>query len=152
MVTWPWPVKLRNSVRQFFGLPGPVSDELKATLLALPAVCANGDALDCLRAFLGDHAIELPIGINEQLFRPGSTPVRAELGWTEHNVVMGYVGRLHHLKGVDLLAAAFREISRVRPDARLLIVGSGEEERTIRAILAKEIAQNIVHIEPEMES
>src|SRR5262249_25568674 len=90
------------------------------------------------------------IGLNEQLFRPGSTSVRDALGWTEKQVVVGYVGRLHYLKGVDLLAAAFQEISRDRPDARLLIVGSGDEERTIRAMLAKEVARRMAHIEPGM--
>jgi glycosyltransferase involved in cell wall biosynthesis len=143
-----WIAQLRPTVLR---LPGPVSDELKTMLLSVPAVCANGDALACLRAFLGDHAIELPIGINGQLFRPGSTNVRDALGWTEGNVVTGYVGRLHHLKGVDLLAAAFRELSQIRPDARLLIVGSGEEEGTVRSILAKEIVRGIAHIEPEMD-
>jgi glycosyltransferase involved in cell wall biosynthesis len=62
--------------------------------------------------------------------------------------VVGYVGRLTLLKGVDLLAAAFREVARDAPDVRLLIVGSGEEERYIRTVLAKEFACSFVHIEP----
>jgi glycosyltransferase involved in cell wall biosynthesis len=74
--------------------------------------------------------------------------VRATLGWAEHHCVVGYVGRLTHLKGLDLLAAAFREIAQEARDVRLLIVGSGEEERHIRAVLAQECARRIVHIEP----
>jgi glycosyltransferase involved in cell wall biosynthesis len=64
--------------------------------------------------------------------------------------VVGYVGRLTHVKGVDLLAAAFHEISRTAIDARLLIVGSGEEERNIYALLAKEIARGIVYVAPDV--
>jgi glycosyltransferase involved in cell wall biosynthesis len=64
--------------------------------------------------------------------------------------VVGYVGRLTHLKGVALLAAAFRELTRNAVDARLLIIGRGEEERSIRSILATELSRGFVHIEPDI--
>jgi glycosyltransferase involved in cell wall biosynthesis len=89
-------------------LSGPVGQELKSELLALPAVCANGDALARLRGFLGDHPTEIPIGLDDKLFAPQPTAIRANLAWTEQNFVVGYVGRFHHLKGVDLLASAFK--------------------------------------------
>jgi glycosyltransferase involved in cell wall biosynthesis len=38
----------------------------------------------------------------------------------------------------------------VVPEARLLIVGSGEEERRIRAILSRQIDDRLVHLEPRM--
>jgi len=76
--------------------------------------------------------------------------MRSALGWTNRQQVIGYVGRLTHLKGVDLLAAAFREISRTSIDARLLIVGSGAEERYIRPALAQEISRGLVHIEADV--
>jgi glycosyltransferase involved in cell wall biosynthesis len=116
-------------------------------LRTVHAVCANGDALARVRAFLGDHAIELPIGLDESIFMPGPISVRPTLGWTDQHRVVGYVGRLTHLKGVDLLAAAFHQVSCTAVDARLLIVGSGEEEKDVYALLAKEIARGIVHVE-----
>jgi glycosyltransferase involved in cell wall biosynthesis len=119
-------------------------------LRAVQAVCANGDALDRIRAFLGDHVCELPIGLDVQTFTPGVSSVRSTLGWADRHCVVGYVGRLTHLKGVDLLAAAFREIAQDVLDARLLIIGSGEEERHIRTVLAQEFARAIVHIEPDV--
>jgi len=131
-------------------LPGPVTAELTPVLRAVPVVCANGDALVRIRAFLGDHAIELPIGLDERIFMPAPLSVRPTLGWTDQHCVVGYVGRLTPLKGVDLLAAAFHQVSRTAIEARLLIVGSGEEERTIYALLAKEIARGIVHVEPDV--
>jgi glycosyltransferase involved in cell wall biosynthesis len=115
-------------------LPGPVTAERTPMLRAIHAVCANGDALERIHAFLGDHVIELPIGLDVQLFTPGASSVRSALGWADHHGVVGYVGRLTHLKGVDLLAAAFREFAQDTVDARLLLVGSGEEERHIRAV------------------
>jgi len=132
-------------------LTGPVSDDLKQTLIALPVVCANGDALARLRVTLGDRANEIPIGLDDRLFCPQPSSVRAKLGWTEQHIVVGYVGRLFHLKGVDLLATAFQKLSRVRPEARLLFVGGGDEENTIRSTLAKEIAGKLVHIEPGID-
>jgi glycosyltransferase involved in cell wall biosynthesis len=131
-------------------LPGPVTADLAPVLRAVHAVCANGDVLAQIRAFLGDHAIELPIGLDSQSFMPGSTSVRSGLGWMGQHRVVGYVGRLAHLKGVDLLAAAFHEISRTLAEARLLIVGSGEEEGKIRSVLAKELARGTVHIERDV--
>lgn len=131
-------------------LPGPVTAELEPQLRAVHAVCANGDALIKIQSFLGSHATELPIGLDEKLFRPGPTSIRPKLGWTEQNSVIGYVGRLTHLKGVDLLAAAFQQLSKNLANARLLIVGSGEEERNIRSDLANEFKRDVVHIEADV--
>ncbi len=131
-------------------LPGPVTAELTPVLRAVHAVCAHGDALARIRTFLGDHAIDLPYGVDCQVFKPGPASIRSALGWTEQHRVIGYVGRLTRLKGVDLLAAAFREILRTVVDARLLIVGSGAEERNIRPVLSKQLERGIAHIEPGM--
>jgi glycosyltransferase involved in cell wall biosynthesis len=64
--------------------------------------------------------------------------------------VIGYVGRLIRLKGVDLLATAFKEISKSLIHARLLIVGSGEKESLMRTVLKDEIHCGRVHIEPDV--
>lgn len=131
-------------------LPGPTAAKYLSALRRVHAVCAHGDALAQTREFLGDLAIELSIGVDSHVFIPGPTSVRTALGWTNQHKVVGYVGRLAHVKGVDLLASAFRDLSRTRPDMRLLIIGSGEEEKKIRSILAKEFARGLVHIEPNL--
>lgn len=131
-------------------LPGPVTAELEPALRHVHAVCANGDALMRIRSFLGDHATELPIGIDVELFKPAPISIRGDLGWTDEHKVVGYVGRLTHLKGVDLLVEAFREVSLTLGNLRLLIVGQGEMEKTIRSILAKELANGIVHVERDV--
>jgi D-inositol-3-phosphate glycosyltransferase len=132
-------------------LPGPVTAELAPVLRSVHAVCANGDALARIRAFLGDHAIELPIGLDGEVFKPGPTSVRAALGWTEQHLVVGYVGRLAHVKGVDLLATALHEIAQTVSDVRFLVVGSGEEEVKMRAILTKELAHRKAHFKLDVD-
>jgi glycosyltransferase involved in cell wall biosynthesis len=131
-------------------LPGPVGVELAPALRAVDAVCANGDALGRLRALFGDMFVELPPGIDGERFSAGQSPIRSELTWTEKHRVAGYVGRLTHLKGVDLLAEAFHQVAKTLPDARFMIVGSGELENTVRSVLAEEIGRGVVHMEADV--
>ncbi len=131
-------------------LPGPVSSDFEQVLRSIPVVCANGDALTKIREFVGDHALELPIGLDSELFRPGGTRIREELGWTQENWVVGYVGRLAHIKGVDVLARAFTKIHRTIPQARLLFIGAGEEEGKLRLCLKQELENGIAWLEPDV--
>jgi glycosyltransferase involved in cell wall biosynthesis len=131
-------------------LPGPVTEDLAPVLRASHAVCAHDDALVRIREFLGDHAKELKLGLNCQLFASGPSSIRTALGWRQDDRIVGYVGRLAHIKGVDLLAAAFSEIAQTVPDVKLVIVGSGEEEKRLRAVLSKALAAGMVHIEPNL--
>jgi len=125
-------------------LPGPLPAEFAPLLRRIHAVCANGDALACLREFLGDVAIELPVGVDLQMFAPGSSHIRSSLGWTADQSVVGYVGRLARIKGVDVLAEGFHELCRKRSDVRLLVIGTGEEERNLRSILRTDVARDFV--------
>jgi glycosyltransferase involved in cell wall biosynthesis len=131
-------------------LPGPLSADLAPVLRKVHVVCANGDALVQTEKFLRDHVVELPIGVDTNVFSPGPSSIRQALGWTDDHCVIGYVGRLIRLKGVDLLASAFKEISKTLPDTRLLLVGSGEKETLIRTVLKDEIDRGRVHIESDV--
>jgi glycosyltransferase involved in cell wall biosynthesis len=131
-------------------LPGPVTEHLAPVLRASHAVCAHDDALIRIREFLGDHAKELKLGLNCQLFASGPSSIRTNLGWKQDDRIVGYVGRLAHIKGVDLLAAAFSEMAHTAPEVKLVIVGSGEEENRIRAVLSKAFSEGRVHIEPAL--
>jgi glycosyltransferase involved in cell wall biosynthesis len=132
------------------GLPGPVSAELAPVLKMSHAVCINGDAFRQVHNFLGDHAVELPLGIDGNVFEPGPTKVRERLGWTRNDWVVGYVGRLAYVKGVDLLADAFKDVQKRIQSARLLIIGTGEEEVKLRSRLALDLGKGIVHFEPDV--
>jgi glycosyltransferase involved in cell wall biosynthesis len=115
------------------------------TLRSIHAVCANGDALQQIQSFLGDRAIELPVGLNHSLFTPGAASNRSRIGFSAEHKILGYVGRLSRIKGVDILAQAFRELSRTHPHVRLLLVGTGEEEPNLRALLRSESSRGLVH-------
>jgi len=73
-----------------------------------------------------------------------STPVpagvrqarRAELDVAESHFVIGALGRLEPHKGMDRLIKAFMRAD--MPDARLVIVGSGSAERSLRALSAED--------------
>jgi len=132
-------------------LPGPVGADVAPKLKQVHAVCANGDALVRVRQFLGDHVTELPVGLNTELFKPGPSSVRTRLKWADEHLVIGYVGRLARLKGVDILADGFRKACQRFPHARLLMVGAGEEESNLRAALAPELKRGLVHFEPGVE-
>jgi glycosyltransferase involved in cell wall biosynthesis len=132
-------------------VPGPVAADLEPTLRKIHMVCANGDALDRIREFLGDHAAELPIGIDTQLFTPGTSSVRVALKWTEQHKIIGYVGRLSYLKGIDFLATVFGKVLVREPNARLLIIGNGEGETAIRSQLSEPISKGLVHMEPDVD-
>ena len=131
-------------------LPGPVGPALAPLLRQIHAVCANGDALSRLQAFMGAQVIDLPVGLDDRLFCPGVTDLRARLGWSDDCLVLGYAGRLSKLKGIDLLSEAFKTILKGRPDARLLILGTGAEESNARAALKDELAAGVVHMEPDI--
>jgi len=131
-------------------LPGPVSSQFTPVLRTIPVVCANGDALVQIRAQIGEHARELPIGLDANVFKPGASKVRERMDWAENDWVIGYVGRLAHIKGIDLLVKAFLKIRQTIPQARLLIVGSGEEQSKLHLWLNREIMEGIVHIEADV--
>ncbi|RYG49451.1 glycosyltransferase family 1 protein [bacterium] len=59
--------------------------------------------------------------------------IRAELGVQEGDVAFGFVGRLWTQKNPLLAVDAFARLRAVHPEARLLMVGTGDLEDAIRA-------------------
>ena len=62
-------------------------------------------------------------GVNIERFSPGISGVRVELAIPVGDVVLGFVGRLTHDKGIPELLWAFDEVLKVEPDCWLLLVG-----------------------------
>ena len=61
--------------------------------------------------------------------------VRQELG-LENKFVVGHVGRLHPQKNHDFLIDVFAEIKKKKPDAELILVGTGPLEEKVRSKVA----------------
>ena len=57
--------------------------------------------------------------------------IRRELGF-ENCLLIGNVARLHFQKNQSFLLDIFKEISKKRKDARLIIVGGGQDERALK--------------------
>lgn len=57
---------------------------------------------------------------------------RTKLGFTDKNFVIGHVGRLSYQKNHKFLIKIFDEVHKKEPNARLVLVGVGEKEKTIR--------------------
>lgn len=71
----------------------------------------------------------IPNGVDITRFSPLVQPIMADSAPT-----VLFVGRLDRRKGLLLLLASMTEVLRVVPNTRLLVVGTGPEERSARAL------------------
>lgn len=78
-------------------------------------------------------------GVDLQPFEKQVDPneVRAEFGWNDQHFIVGHVGRFDEQKNHPFLIQIFAEIARQRPEARLLLVGIGDREAEIKALVAQ---------------
>ncbi len=78
------------------------------------------------------------IGFDEleasEVLRSGS---REKLGILQKDIVVGFVGRLHHLKGVDILIEAFSLLLRQSADYLLVLAGDGPQRKSLEALAAR---------------
>ena len=84
-------------------------------------------------------------------FRPKPSErerLRAELGFTGEDVVLGYVGRLHTTKGIPMLLDVFEQLRRENSRLKLLVVGPGPLRSAI-AERARASSGTIKLLEPQ---
>jgi glycosyltransferase involved in cell wall biosynthesis len=100
-----------------------VSDAAKELLLA--------------RAVPGERVIVNPNGVDFDRFAGSGSEgaVRRRLGFLDDEVIFGFVGSFIAFHGARVLAEAFAELARVSPNARLLLVGDGDEQPRVASIL-----------------
>lgn len=73
--------------------------------------------------------------------------VRSKLGVPEGAPLVGFIGRFAYQKNPMFLLEVFREIVRLRPEARLLLVGDGEyREQMLTYIDAQGIQGNVIYL------
>ena len=78
--------------------------------------------------------------------------VRQELG-LENKFVVGHVGRLHPQKNHDFLIDVFAEIKKKKPDAELILVGTGPLEEKVRSKVADMgLTENVQFLCPDVVS
>ena len=99
-------------------------------------IVASDFAGDELRRLGIDNVTRVPLGVDLAHFHPDrrqqATDTRQRLGLPPDRPLVLYVGRLAREKRLDVLLEAWCEVERAT-GAHLVIVGSGSEERALRA-------------------
>jgi glycosyltransferase involved in cell wall biosynthesis len=108
-------IVLKSTVTRFVAITREIESDLKR--LGIPS----------------NQIVRIPNGIGPP---PWSVPyerekVRAEFGWDADTRLVTFVGRLVHAKGVDWLLEVWQQVTQRESKARLLIVGDGEERRSL---------------------
>jgi len=96
------------------------------------AVIGDGWDAGHFETAMGRELIEIPGGVDADLFRPLAASPRAELGLGGREVLL-YVGRFVPLKNLPLLVESFAAVHRERPQTSLVLVGEGALEGKVRA-------------------
>ncbi len=77
---------------------------------------------------------------------PDKITSRNRFGLSPENVVVGYLGRLHPRKALDILISAFCKVVREVPSAHLLLAGPDDgHESQLRSLVKKLGLENRVH-------
>ena len=131
--------------KQRFG-PLPVWIEkrvFKETDIAFP-LSENAGKILKQRGYLGTQ-IPFPNGVDISLFqKQDASQLKRSLGLTDCFVI-GYVGRLLQMKGVDTLIEAF---AKIEAPSKLLLLGSGEDKLKFQELAAQHnVTDKIVWID-----
>ncbi len=115
------------------------------------ALTANTDGIEALRNTNFANPIQkIGYGVEtasfEQVEEDQVTALKMRLGLSPEIQVIGYVGRLLYMKGLDLLLKAFATVA--SDTTRLLIIGSGDyEAEMLRLADEYNIRSKLIHIQ-----
>jgi len=122
------------------------------------ALTANKDGVKVLREFGFDRPAKVVgYGVDTQAYsapRPErARELRGTLSISPGDLVIGYVGRLIEMKGVDLLIEAFAALQQNHPEQpmKLLLVGSGEAERDLLKLAQERGVSHLIRHVPSVE-
>lgn len=103
----------------------------------LRLIALHSDMADDLKKrFNTDNVVVVRNGIDIKKFRyPEKTrdEVRKELGIPSSSFVLGHIGRFVKVKNHSFLLSVFDCVVRKNPDARLLLIGDGEDREKVEA-------------------
>jgi glycosyltransferase involved in cell wall biosynthesis len=90
----------------------------------------------------------LPTAVNMNVFKPQDKDwARSEFGIARNSLVLCFVGRLALVKGIPLVLEALKIITQTSPDARLLLVGDGEERQNlVRVVESLELHHHVIFL------
>lgn len=118
------------------------------------ALTANTAAIEVLRSVGFEKPIRtIGYGVDTNMYLDSRTDrvkeIRNSLDIASDDMVVGYVGRILEMKGIDLLIEAYASLKSNRPDLKmkLLLIGSGEWEQPMLQLADKRgIRSDVRHI------
>ncbi|HET6512415.1 MAG TPA: glycosyltransferase [Candidatus Kapabacteria bacterium] len=117
------------------------------------ALTANTAGIDVLRSFGFNAPIALAgYGVDTDKYRSVEEEVlgslRVRLRIEQDDFVVGYIGRMLHMKGLDLLIDAFAQQQKLSARRlKLLLVGSGPEQNAILKLAQdRGISDSLIHV------
>ncbi len=134
----------------------PMADTLGLAAIKayLPAYCRSCDLVispsEGMRDVLINFGVDAPIdvvpnGVDLKPFQKPIDPIhRSELGFSENDVVLVYVGRLGPEKNLPFLLRSFAGTVRAYEHARLMLIGDGPERENLEEIAARSEISNDV--------
>lgn len=93
-----------------------------------------------------EKVITIPNGVNTDFFKPLNTNFRKELGFSEQDKIIGYIGALNgEIRFTDHLIDSFEQLIKKRSDTYLLLVGDGQNRKALEQKCAKkQILKNVI--------
>ncbi|MCC6610744.1 MAG: glycosyltransferase, exosortase A system-associated [Burkholderiales bacterium] len=88
----------------------------------------------------------IPNAVDVDAFRFRAAPdvaLKRSLG-LDRSIVVGFIGSFYAYEGLDLLVEALPDVLEKFPETRLLLVGGGPQEETLKALIAARDLQNKV--------
>jgi glycosyltransferase involved in cell wall biosynthesis len=140
-----WPMRLVTTVHGWVRHTRRTPLYYGIDRLSLPlyerVICVSGDLVDRCRAngVPESRCLLVENGVDTRQFsrRTPAHEAKQRLGLPEHLPVIGAVGRLSREKGFDVLIRAFGALSGAGLDARLVIVGEGDDRARLEALVAE---------------
>lgn len=114
-------------------LTAPDFHDPRGALQRADAVIASGTTMQKMREGARPDCVNIPNGVDVNLFRPHVSDFRRRQGWGDDEFIVLSVARFQAVKNHAMLIDAFRRLLPEVPRARLVLAGSGPLESSVRA-------------------
>lgn len=101
------------------------------------ALIASGATLARVRNGIRPDCVDVPNGVDTDLFKPQPSAFRGRHGIRDDEFVVLFVGRFQAVKNHRMLVDAFSRVAAALPAVRLVLAGSGPLEGEVKAQTAR---------------
>jgi lipopolysaccharide/colanic/teichoic acid biosynthesis glycosyltransferase len=138
-----------DDMRRWLKQPIIWVEKLLGKITDLTFTQSQEDAITAAREGISEEGRVVRIGngvdIERFIMPPANDGVRMELGLSQQDKIVGFVGRLVREKGLLELIEAVKEVAKVLPDTRLVLVGEtldGDRDQKAKQALRQAIEQD----------